>query len=67
MAIYEEEDFTESKTLRDSGSVTGALQVKFWHTRATTLSATKLFFAKMAILLLFPSQKSISSLLDGSM
>lgn len=67
MTFYAEEDFRESKTLRDSGSATGGLQVKFWHTMATTLSATKLFFAMTAILLLFPSQKSISSLLEGSM
>jgi hypothetical protein len=67
MTIYAEVDFRESKTLRDSGSTTGALQVKFWHTMATTLSATKLFFAMTAILLLFPSQKSISSLFEGSM
>lgn len=61
-----EEAFFESRVSRDLGSKTGGLQVKFWQTRATTLSAEKLFLAISAMLLLLSSQTSISSSLVGS-
>lgn len=64
--MNEEEGFLESKALSDEWSVTEGLQVKFWHTRATTLLTAKLFFAMRATLLLFTSQNPISSLLLGS-
>lgn len=57
----------EIKASRDLGSSTGGLHVKFWQTRAITLSGAKLFLAISAVFPFVCSQNFISSSSVGSM